>query len=231
VVDVSAPDEPIEVGDWSPYTKYVAIQDEYAYILNTRDFYILDVSDPANPTEVAAYDDLGLGMEAVQVSGGYAYIAYGGLRILDISDPLAVTQVGLFNTEGHVVDVALMGNYALIAVDDYYVLVLDVSDPTQIEQIGSYSTAPRSVAVDGSLAYVAGKYEFEVIDFTNPNDPILVDSVESFYSGFFTDAYLNNDQAYVTGKNYGLLLYDTHSIVPGDKKIYLPVILRFPSLN
>lgn len=230
IVDVSDPAEPVEVAVVDQLSIYdVALQDGYAYIISNRDFSILDVSDPTDPTEVATYDDLGWGMDAVQVSGGYAYIASGlsGFRVLDISDPLAVTQVGYFDTNNrYAVDVALMGDYAVVAVRDYYVLVLDVSDPAQIAQVGSYSTVPRALAVEGNLVYIAGGNALEVIDFSNPGAPILVDSVESFFPGSYSDVYLRDGQAYVTGTEYGLLLYDTRSILQGDRVIYLPVILR-----
>jgi hypothetical protein len=189
------------------------------------------VSDPAHPTEVAAHH-LDLSMASIQVAGGYAYVAaeISGFAVLDISDPHAVTQVGLFTDGSHyMIDVALMGDYALVAVRDYYVLVLDVSDPTQIEQVGSYASSPRAVAVEGKRAHIVHFYRVEVVDVSDPANPKEVDEVSlPIVGGMFQlyDVYPIDGRLYVAGKDSGLLVYATRPVSPGDERIYLPIVVR-----
>ena len=58
---------------------------------------VIDVSDPAHPTEVGSWDT-GTGRR-VAVSGTYAYVAAGGggLRVIDVSDPAHPTEVGSYD--------------------------------------------------------------------------------------------------------------------------------------
>ena len=48
----------------------------------------------------------------VTVSGDYAYVGdgYGGLVVIDISDPTDPTRVGSFDTSGHAHGVVVSGN-------------------------------------------------------------------------------------------------------------------------
>ena len=53
---------------------------------------VLDISDPANITQLGAFNTGGLAL-SVQVVGNLAYVADGssGLVVLDISDPAIIT--------------------------------------------------------------------------------------------------------------------------------------------
>jgi hypothetical protein len=77
---------------------------------------VVDVSDPAAPTEVGVYDTPG-GALGVAVAGDYIYVAGGsvGLRVVDISNPAAPTEAGFYDTPGYAGDVAVVGDYAYMA--------------------------------------------------------------------------------------------------------------------
>ncbi len=66
----------------------VYVEGQYAYIDNTNYFYIVDVSDPANPTLVSSYLT-GNYIKDIEVHDKRAYIAnnYNGLLVLDVSNP------------------------------------------------------------------------------------------------------------------------------------------------
>jgi hypothetical protein len=96
---------------------------------------------------------------AVTVAGPYAYVAdsYGGLQVIDVSDPARPQWVGGYDTSGSAQGVAVSGNYAYVA-DSYGGLqVIDVSNPANPCRVGSYNTpgVAVDVAVSGHYAYVA----------------------------------------------------------------------------
>ncbi len=89
----------------------------YAYVADDgKGLRIIDISDPANPSETGYYDTPGYAYD-VAVAGNYAYIAdyYQGLRVIDVSDPAHPVQVGLYDTLGEAYGVAVAGGYAYVA--------------------------------------------------------------------------------------------------------------------
>jgi hypothetical protein len=104
----------------------VAVSGSTAYVADGRGgLRVVDVSDPANPTEVGAYDTPGRA-GGVAVSGSTAYVADGdgGLRVVDVSDPANPTEVGAYYTPGRAGGVAVASSdpeghtYAYVA-DEY----------------------------------------------------------------------------------------------------------------
>ena len=99
VLDVSDPTRPAVVGQSNvlPYTvRDIHIAGHYAYVIVWYSgLRIIDISDPAIPIEVGAYQPPGFA-EAVYVAGHYAYVAAqtAGLRVIDVSDPAAPVEVG-----------------------------------------------------------------------------------------------------------------------------------------
>ena len=97
----------------------VAVSGSYAYVADdTYGLRIIDISNPATPTEAGFYDTPGTAY-GVAVSGSYAYVADGtsGLRILDVSNPAAPTEAGFYDTPGTARGVAVSGSYAYVADD------------------------------------------------------------------------------------------------------------------
>jgi hypothetical protein len=93
----------------------------FLYIINnfTPRLFIYDVSNPASPSQVAAFP-LAPAPQSVRVEGNVAYIgnahAWGGLRILDVTDPHAPVEVCLFKTPGYeILDVIPLGNTLFVA--------------------------------------------------------------------------------------------------------------------
>ena len=95
--------------------------------------------------------------DACAVSGNYAYIGQGGdLVVLDISNPVAPSELGRVDTAGFVKDISVSGNHAYVA-DSYGLVIVDISDPAAPVLAGSYDTAgyAMDVALSGNHAYVA----------------------------------------------------------------------------
>jgi len=98
-------------------------------------------------------------VSGVAVSGTHAYVAdnYGGLRVVDVSDPTSPQEVGFYRAWDAVAKgVKIAGHYAYVAsVKGLH--VIDVSNPAGPQHVG-FSATPKmalNVAVAGGLAYVA----------------------------------------------------------------------------
>ena len=112
----------------------------------------------------------------VAVSGGYAYVAddIAGLRVIDVSDPSALEEVGFCDTPTQAQDVAVAGGYAYVADGITGLRVIAVSDPSAPEEVGFWDTPGEAVdvAVASGYAYVAdGAAGLRVIDVSDPSAP------------------------------------------------------------
>jgi hypothetical protein len=98
VVDVSDHTAPVVLGhlQFGRDARGIAVQGSYAYVARTEggNLYMIDVSNPAAPSLVADVDIPGGDPDGIAISGDHAYLAAGsaGLVVLDISNPVAVTE-------------------------------------------------------------------------------------------------------------------------------------------
>jgi hypothetical protein len=184
VLDVSDPAQPIAVGQEAvtpetsqptsnaPVITEIIVEGDYAYVMESsgRGLRIVDVSDPAAPDEVGAYDEEG----ALAVAGDYVYVANDfGLTILNASNPAAPAEVGS-DSEGARA-IAIAGDYVYLALNSGGLRILDVSDPANPQRVGSYSTSALAtdVAVSGSYVYLTEHSggNLRILDVSNPTAP------------------------------------------------------------
>jgi hypothetical protein len=122
----------------------------------------------------------------VFISDGHAYLAvgrFGGVRILDIQDPINPVELGYYNTPGTAHRVWVVGNHLYVADGRSGLRILEVSDPGMPVVIGVLTVQGadiQDVAVSGSYAYLAmGEAGLGVADVSNPTRPLLVGSVNT----------------------------------------------------
>ncbi|MBM4431487.1 MAG: hypothetical protein FJ026_14255, partial [Chloroflexi bacterium] len=184
ILDISNPAALVKVGgfDTPGAIRGLYVAGHHAYLAaGTAGLRIVDVSNPTAPWEVGLYD-VPYPARDVYVAGNYAYVGYGeiyvyasgnfcstygGLDVVDISDPSAPRQMGHYDARGGYIDnVQVSGSYAYItglwcsgktARQRSHLRVLDVSDPAAPLEVADY-TIPRfmhSVCVVQDHAYVA----------------------------------------------------------------------------
>ncbi|MFN0150917.1 MAG: FlgD immunoglobulin-like domain containing protein [bacterium] len=154
IIDFSDPAEPVEVGRWATnreghYLHDVLVSDSLAYLCYWEDgLVILSVADPANPYEVGRFSYPLARTHSVALSsdGKTAYVAdeiftapYGGLRVLDISDPSAIVEVATWRCPGAddtIHNVFTRGDRLFVSYYTCGIRVLDISSPL----------APREIA-------------------------------------------------------------------------------------
>jgi len=182
VLDISSPDSLSVVGELNLYgsPQDITVSGKFAYIVTQSSFLVVDISDPANLSEVASEYMGGSSLRSLSLSSDYAYLAANdrGLLIYDISDPRNPVKLGQHNEfDLFVLDVALWGKYAICECEYYkhpetpeypYGLeVIDVSSPSAPILVGTwvlekdYVSEGMGVTSDG-YAYVCQRNDSSI---------------------------------------------------------------------
>lgn len=201
----------------------VAIQGTYAYINLQRQLAVVDISDLDHPAVLGRSAVLPDGIRGVAAAGGYAYVAArtAGLRIFDVSNPAAPTEVGFYDEVNDVLGVAVRGTYAYITDRGVNagprvvgLHVIDVSDPSHPSQVGywelpathppfSAEVAAVGVTVAGDYAYVANlDTGLRIVNVSNPSQPWETGSYTT--PGVANQVAVAGDYAYVADDYDGL---------------------------
>jgi hypothetical protein len=127
----------------------------------------------------------------VAVSGDKAYVGGTGLTVLDVSDPAAPTVLGSVSGEPNTFGrgVAVVGTTAYVLVESsgltpWTLSAFDVSNPStptlqgvaNMTTLGPDSDA-YSLAVSGSLAFIATAHDLLIYDVSNPESMVKRGSV------------------------------------------------------
>ncbi len=197
VIDVNDPLSTREIsrldfpGYFSAMFLYVS---DYAYVgdIYFSTIYIVDVSDPANPSIVGQCDAYTSGSYDLYLSWPYLYVAAGsaaggrgGLHMIDVSDPMNPREVGSYS-QPNVVTVFASGSYAYVAGENTF-HVIDVSDTANLHEVGSCQLSSsrwvEDMYVSGSYAYVTLGFDgLKVVDISNPTNPHIIGSLNLFYA-------------------------------------------------
>jgi hypothetical protein len=138
VLDINAPDAPLEVGS-CPGTGRIAISGTYAYVATGNEtLSVIDISNPALP-QVVGSGVVPTYARDVAVIGPYALVAdvNYGLRVFDVSNPREPSEVDYYDTPGNPEGIVVEGR--LVYVGDYYggLVILSLEDT-----LFSYSFLP-----------------------------------------------------------------------------------------
>ena len=120
------------------------------------------------------------------VSGGLAFVAAdgSGLRIVDVTDPTALVEVGFVSTPANASGVYVSGGLAFVAGDRSGLHIMDVSDPSSPVEVSSLDTlgSALDVFVSGELAFVVGS-GLHIVDVSDPAAPVEVGTLEVSSAG------------------------------------------------
>ena len=141
--------------------------------------HVIDVSRPASPESIGAYDfeQPVLGLAAV---GDAVYVAnsHDGLRRLDVSDPSAPVLTGTSATRGQAVGAAVSGTHAFVGDNSLGFDIVAVAG--DVQRVGEYlgDGFPRGIAAGGPLVFVADQPAgLIVVDASAPTDPAVIGSL------------------------------------------------------
>ncbi len=211
IFNISDPQQPTLLSTYdTPGSAYfVAVSDSLAYVADWDGLQIIDVSDPQNPVQIGSYDqpDQYYVVKFLAVAGNTAYLAdyYHGLQIMDVSNPQNPVLLRLISC-GYVHSVQIVDSLAYVAGGSG-LLIYNIANPQSVSLVGFYN-APETVeyvTVAGNIAYLSEYYYgLEVLDITNPQNPILLSS----YPCHPYSVTVNGGIAYVPDNTMGLLVLD-----------------------
>jgi hypothetical protein len=140
---VDAQGVPVYVDTTHGSTGCFAAANGYLYLGANRSFWIYSLADPAAPQRIGSCElpflNLGVGVVDIAILDDYAYIAYayGGLRIVDVSNPSQPTEVG--SNPAPTWAVAASGNILAVRETDA-ICLLDATDRLHPVQVGYHTT-------------------------------------------------------------------------------------------
>jgi hypothetical protein len=212
-VDVSDPTNPTKIGSIIEILPTeVELIGHIAFLLSTYDYGVItaiDVSDPTSPSRLDWMNVVGYAAGAT-ISGNYAYLGVDdyGLRVVDVSDPTELVEVGslVFDSAGAV---ALSGGTAYVT--DLYggLHAISIADPIEPHLLSSFDTMgeSRNVAVAGDLAYLAGRREG--LWYLYVTNPVTIEQINlEPESDWVYDVAVNEHIVYLATGQDGLRILD-----------------------
>lgn len=228
IIDMSDLTVPAVIGflDMRGDVKDIAVAGNYAYVATELEgVEVVDVSNPAAPVTVGTEDKpagVAFGVAfGVTVSRDYAYVALAGsregyimnrdkrlgLRVVDVSNPIAPAEVGFYETPGNAYDVVVKDGLAYVG-DEAGLRVIDVSDPTAPVEVGFYETGgAMDIELVGVTMYIVNvNYSLlSILDVSDPTTPVPIDAYHT--SGHALSVAATEDgMVYVSGMSGGLLI-------------------------
>jgi len=155
----------------------------HAFVVGNGKINVVDISMPAAMSLVSSLSVSEGRIYDIAVEGQTAWTAEGefGLSGIDISVPSSPVPVSHIAGGGAPNLVHLGAGEGVVAVSSADgLVVLDVSDPQSPIDIGSWNPGvlwAGDFEFRGDIAYVGGNNGFYSVDFTDPTNPVVLDSL------------------------------------------------------
>jgi len=216
VVDISDRTRPSETAriDLPDYSEEVTIQGSYAYVANNKGgLRIIDVANPASPTEV------GLCLEnkrvfGVKVVNSTAYIAsyQYGFYVYDISMPSNPVELGLLQNLKYIRHIAIQNDRAYVAQSSQGMSTINIATASAPVAVSNFKTGTywEGLDVQGNYAYLTGGENIRIIDCAEMMNPTSI----SFFDAGNYDCYdlvVRDNYAYLAASWFGLEIIDITS--------------------
>ncbi len=196
----------------------VVVEGDIAFVTDDyTGFYILNISDPTNPTQLnhtEVYQSYALWIE-----GEYAFIGTfaSGLLIFDISNPTNPVKVGEYDDGGSATDIKVVGDIAYVADYTDGLEIINVSNPTTPFEIGNYTEGEfiNNVHIQDDIAFVTVYYsnqdsQLVVLDISNHSQISTV--LHSKMVNGSATLHVKNNLVFLSSWNDGLTILDFTNI-------------------
>ena len=154
------------------YCDYCGISGNILIMGNFDEWYILDVSNPANPREISTYDiPNGILCFCIEESIVFYEDFDFLLRIVDISDPQHPRQIHAVDNYRVISKVEVAGDQVYL-LDNYESLsIVDISDPSDPTEIQRQATPGLNLCIEDNYLYVAKQDSgLGVFDISQPHN-------------------------------------------------------------
>ncbi|HPG37826.1 MAG TPA: T9SS type A sorting domain-containing protein [bacterium] len=214
IFDFSNPLQAREIGflDIYPYfTTPVIIGNQlYVYKIIMENLIMqFSLADPVNPGVPGVIRQLGYN-NTVAVNDQAVFVANqsGAFLALDMQQPKAQISSSI-STSGSIKGIALSGDLAFLAEDNFGMRIINVADPAYPVQLGNYHPTTNGsvtdVLVHGNYAYLyGGIYGLKIIDISNPESPMEAGSLPAANAYSTGKSCLHYPYFYCTEGNAGV---------------------------
>jgi len=193
IIDNTVPEEARVVGNFGIGAGWgVAARGNIAFCANLGGLMILDCTDPKNPEELSYVGGINNAL-AVKVQGNYAYCmgnaGYGD--IIEIRDLRKPKRLGRFRTSRSF-QFDVKGNYLYVADHREGLVIFDTSDkmrPKRVATVKRGGGAGR-VSIKGEYAFVGAPPGLQVIDISDPTNPVIRIAARSGCGGLVCGDYV-----------------------------------------
>lgn len=251
LVDVSTPTTPTLISTFTlpGEGREVVIANHHAYLeairrYNGQEFvgggvYVIDISQPTAPTQIAFYPSVEDESHFVSIvptsSPDKAYIADGGWKngpaVVDVSNPTAPVELVLTDGISKYGSAKFLADHLAYVRSSQGLHITDLSDPSAPNQLGLFShwgsivktTIINDMAylIVGELSIVSGNVW--LVDVSNSTRPTLTGSYS--ISSEAHDIAVADDYLYVAAGPLGLRVVDISSpTAPVEIATYLPPV-------
>ncbi|CAG0937334.1 hypothetical protein TFLX_06259 [Thermoflexales bacterium] len=222
IVDASNPQQIIELGSYSAYAQSVFVSGTVAYM--GMGYYqpglrLLNVGTPTTPTLMASMTDT---IKEVVVAGNFAYATgYDSkLRLIDVSQPHAPVEVGMYDASFTINDLSVVNDRAYLILDWGQMYMLNIGNAPAVTKLGQYW--PWSISgleIDSSMAYMIDSGRLAVLDIHQPVTPIRVEIYPLLHN--ISLIKISDQVAYVVDAGKTLNLLDvTNPVTPVALGVY-----------
>ena len=154
----------------------LALSGNNLYVGTTESLTVLDVTNPATPTQIGSVNQPVL---SLAVSGNSLFAGTGDDRLIvfDITQPASPTQKASLSLSDQPYQMAISGNLLLVADVSGGLLVYNIAVPASPQLISQVkpSMGVFDIGVDGNLALLAAwDAGLVIVDLTNPSQPKVV---------------------------------------------------------
>lgn len=229
VVDLSNPARPVIAGEISTTIvpgsitglRDVALMRGHGLAIvaaGVNGLWVVDVSEPTAPRVVGTVVTSGRALAVdVDEAETRAYVADGphGVKIFDLTNAAAPTQLGALSLPGTQRGIAVAGDYAFVSNQGGSLRIIDVSDAADPRWVGSTALSGYGfqVAADGDRAVVlSSDGTSDYVDFLDTSNPSQSPRVASMAFDGTGGVDLVGDVAVVGARNEGAVVVDVSDV-------------------
>jgi len=177
---------------WGPCIS-VAAKDHYAFIGNGGLFQVFDISAPAAPQIIGELFFGGLLVYDLELSGNFAFIADGDMKVIDVSQPTNPTLAAKLTVPSDFAHrIMVAGNYAYVGTFSGQLIIVDISIPASPAVKSNIPLDNEFVvlmAIHGQYLYIKTESPIDpvyIFDVSDPTNPIRVGFLNVRTSAFAT---------------------------------------------
>jgi hypothetical protein len=204
--------------DGSPDVSHIEESEGYAYLSGHDYIGIIDATDPSDPEMVWEWeppDNTGNPANTfVDGDRGYFSAGWDGLYIFDLSDKTAPAMLGHWPSPNWIIDLVVEDGIAYITMGNTGLAAVDVGDPASPSMLGvtELNGFSSPVGVADGYAFVGWFGEdsafggIDVVDVTDPENPVLVDSFGRLQS--INGLAVSGNHLFIADEVDGLIAYE-----------------------